>query len=1389
MSTARTLVTDSVATVGGLLPYDLLVRIKEGKEQTGSKPADYRLYAKGDSVRDAAERSWGYLRGVWAAYQDVLARDGADADPGVHAVGVTTERWLLPLFEQLGFGALTPVPAPGLPSHDGEKDFEVSHHWAHVPVHLTGWNVPLDTRTTELAKQAPQSMVQEYLNRSADSTLWGVLSNGRLLRLLRESASLTGAAFIEFDLQAIFDGDRSDDFVLLWRLLHRTRFEPRAEGEPAATCPLEKWRTEAIDSGTRALKELRKGVEKALTVIGTGLIAHPDNADLRDALRTTRDKNVRDDLHPALLRLAYRLLFLFVTEDRDLLLHPDATEQARETYDKYFSTARLRRVARRTGTLHGDQWQALRLVIEGLGTPGGRPELGLPALGGLFEPTATDAILDGLSLSNQSLYEAVRALSEVYDAKLGRPRKVDYRHLGADELGSVYESLLELEPRLSEGNEYVLAKLDGNDRKTSGSYYTPSPLIDCLLDSTLDPVIDQAVKSGTTQKEREDALLALTVCDPACGSGHFLVAAARRIARRLAEIRTDDPEPSAEDVRHALRDVIARCVYGVDLNEMAVELAKVSLWIEAMRPGRPLTFLDAHIKHGNGLLGTTPKLLAEGLPDDAFKPLEGDESKHVTDLKKRNAAERMSWKVALRHGANQDALFAEEEVLAESNSAFGETVSAITETDSQELEDVRNQAKAYRELTTSPDYIRALELADAWCAAFVWKKTKTATPPALTTKSLLTLHSEDGGASLPGGTVEEVIRLREEYRFFHWHLEFPEVFRVPADAGAPGVDERTGWKGGFSCVLGNPPWERVKLQEQEFFATRDEKIANAANKAARERMIDALAESEEETDRTLHTEFIDARCHSEGLSHLLRDSDRFPLAGRGDVNTYAVFAEAASLGIAPTGRLGLVLPTGIATDATTAPFFSDLVRTARLASFLDFENEAFILSRDVDHRVRFSLLTATGVGARVDEASFAFSTRYMADLDSRRFAMPPEEILLVNPNTGTLPVFRTRRDAEITLGIYRRVPVLMKEPDENGWGGTNPWGLTFMTMFHMANDSYLFKGKQELADEGWQLTGNVFTRIDEEGKARRYLPLYEAKMLHHFDHRLGTYEGQTQAQANVGTLPRVTPEQHDDPDFAPMPRYWVPEQDVDSGKRDKKGNRIMWAGVETRLAEREWYSPWLMGFRKICRSTDRRTVLSFLFPAAGLGDSANLMLPTAEGHAVALYANTTSFVLDYVLRQKLAGTNLNFFQFQQLALLPPSAYEEVAPDGSGSVGDWLGRRVLELTYTARDMAPLARALGDQGAPFRWNEERRELLRAEVDAAFFHLYGLGRADAEYVMDTFPVVKREDEAVHGGAYRTKDLILDIYDRMEEARVTGDEYRTVLDPPPGQGPRHEA
>src|SRR5690606_15772521 len=412
-------------------------------------------------------------------------------------------------------------------------------------------------------------------------------------------------------------------------------------------------------------------------------------------------------------------------------------------------------------------------------------------------------------------------------------------------------------------------------RKTSGSYYTPSSLIDVLLDSALEPVIDDAVKSGNAPEEQEKALLALPVCDPACGSGHYLVAAARRIATRLAFVRTGDPEPSIESVRHALRDVVSRCSYGVDIKPMAVELAKVSLWLEALEPGKALTFLDAHIKVGNALLGTTPKLLNAGLPDDAFKPIEGDDKKWVAALRKRNKAEREAYEK--RHIGVQSELFGEAGLRVGNNGLARRAIS-IDEAENSDLLQVRAQRAVHRQMLESPEYLKQKELHDAWCAAFVWTKTKE-NAPAITTHTL-TQFREDP-SQVEKLTRAELRSLAKQYRFFHWHLEFPHVFGVPDDADSSGIDDRTGWTGGFSCVLGNPPWERMKLQEQECFATRDEEIAKAPNKAARTRLIEALKADNPD----LYAEFGRAKRQAESESHFLRLSGCYPLTGRGDINT------------------------------------------------------------------------------------------------------------------------------------------------------------------------------------------------------------------------------------------------------------------------------------------------------------------------------------------------------------------------------------------------------------------------------------------------------------------------------------------------------------------------
>jgi hypothetical protein len=1370
----------SLHVAGGLLSSTLLDRVFAGDPQVpGTAPQTYGL-ERNESVRQQASRSWLYLVDVWQEFQRRITEAdtvGGTAPAEARSARVTRERWLRILLRELGFHDLS---ADGTVDVDG-KIFPVSHRSGHVPVDLLGWATDLDHKTPNVTARAPQSMLQELLNRD-DSRLWAVLSNGVTLRLLRDSATLVGSSYVEFDLQAIFDGELFSDFVLLYLVCHETRFA-RQEDDRPASCYLEQWRDFDVVQGERALELLRNGVEEAIAILGTGYMSDPANPQLRSRLDLAAGDMRLDDLNRALLRLVYRLLFWFVAEDRNALLTPDPPDaatstvarlrEARERYAAFFSAARLREIARRhRGGRHIDLWEAVQFVFDALGTEGGLPELALPGIGGIFETRQADGRalpldepLAGARLPNQALLAAVRALSLVRSKTGGGLRRVDFGNLGAEELGSVYESLLERIPHYDPDHlSYTLDVLAGNERKESGSYYTPTSLVECLLDSALDPLLDEACKRPTPG-ERVVALLEITVCDPACGSGHFLVAAARRIAKRIAAEETGEPEPPETVIRAALRRVTSRCIYGVDVNPMAAELAKVALCMEALEPGKPLAFLDQNIRVGNSLLGTTPALLGDGIPDEAFKSIEGDDKNVAAALRKQSAKEK---------GGQHD-LFSPVGVPV-SNAELARRAGQITRDLPESLEDLHaHQQRQVLELAASAELRRQKLLADAWCAAFVQAKTDETRRTAIT-QATLEAFADDEGTLASAAAEDRVASLTRQYRFFHWHVEFPHIFRT---ADAAGTDSATGWAGGFSCVIGNPPWETIELKEEEFFAARRPEIAKSPNAAARKKLIAALADSDNPADKSLHDEYESELRKAAGWRHLLSSSSRYPKTGAGRINTYAVFAETGSTVIGPVGRSGLVLPTGIATDATTAPFFGSLVRNAKLVSFLDFENEAFLLSKAVDHRVRFCLLTVSGRATRINQASFAFSTRYIADLPSRRFTMPPEEILLVNPNTGTSPVFRSRRDAEIIIGIYKHVPVLWRDdPDQN------PWEVSFRQgLFNMATDSGMFRTFEQLMQGGWILDGNVFIK-----DGRCMLPLYEAKMIRYFDHRYGTYKGQTEAQANMGTLPRLTPDQQDDPDFVVEPRYWIQEYDTKDEKKSTPEKTVYSAvGVTSRLTAKQWSHGWLLGWRDICRSTDERTVIAATIPRSAVGDKYLLAFTQHDGSL--LQANLSAFVLDYVARQKFAGTSLKYYLVKQLPVLPPTAYREpVAWLGSGSPADWVRQRVLELSYTTWNMQAFARDLGNNGAPFHWDERRRTVIRTELDAAYFHLYGLGRDDVEHVMASFDALRRREER-QLGEFRTKRLILERYDAIAEAARGGRAYETILDPPPGRGPRHLA
>ncbi|REE98222.1 Eco57I restriction-modification methylase domain-containing protein [Thermomonospora umbrina] len=1364
-ATARDQVFSAVHTVGGLIPADMLVRISEGKDVSGSRPADYQVMGS-RSVRDEAERRWDYLKSVWKELRTRLP-GAKEAETPADPTGLAISQWLEPLFAELTFGSLTPLGASGIPADDGDKVFPISHRWNHVPIHLTPWNVTLDKRSGVPGAVPPQSLVQECLNRT-EAHLWGVLTNGRQLRLLRDSTSLATAAYVEFDLEAIFDGELFSEFVLLYRLLHVSRFRID-DGAPPSSCRLEQWRLEAIESGTRALDHHRKGVEKAINALGTGFLSHPANAE------RFRDLDA-EAFHAALLRLAYRLIFLFVAEDRDVLHPRDVPSQTKERYERYFSSARMRRHAlRHRGTEHGDLFQALLIVLNALGDEEGRPELGIPGLGGLFEDTDSDAPLRGAALSNSSLLEAIRCLARVWDESTRRWRRVDYRNMGSEELGSIYESLLELKPERTPNGTFELVNVQGNNRKKTGSYYTPASLIETLLNSTLDPVIDDAQKRGEEKAANAGVadpseaivaeLLALTVCDPACGSGHFLVAAARRIAKRVAAVREGNPEPTVDAVRHALHEVIEHCVYGVDLNPLAVELAKVSLWLEALEPGKPLGFLDAHIKLGNGLIGATPVLLRDGIPTKAFNYVEGDDESYGKFLGKQNDKER----------GGQGGLFDLTLETKVDNTAFASGLRRITAAPADTLRDVRRQAAAYRAWRNDAEYVRARHIADAWCAAFMWHKTKDA-PPAITHDVFMALQDPDSTA-VSQETHDEIRRLTEEYHFFHWHLEFPEIFTVPDDISNEDVDPRTGWAGGFSCVLGNPPWDKVDFEDKKYFSVVDPSIAALSGVRRRQR-IDEWIEEDPDAGRR----YLAARRKVKSTFHFTSKSGAFPLCQEGlsvkGVNSLFLehlFPERFADIAASRGRFGCIVPTTIATGAGAQCLFRHFSQGGAITSLFDFDNRK-PLFEGVDSRQKFCLLSLVGRGLREPSAHLAFFLQDTPDLESTEnvFALSPEEISLINPNTGTLPIFRSRRDADLTIKVYRNIPVLWNEGDHNG----NRWGIRFKNLFNSTDDSDLFWTEATLEAAGWRRTGSIYTRDNESA-----LPVFEGKMAHLFDHRWNQYYGLGDNDYEAVPLQTKT-----NPHGTSKPRRWIQKDGFVSTTRKNKPVKV--PGISLRLQEDGWNNEWLCGWRDIARTTDERTAIPAFVPLAAAVETFPLMLPQVSPALVcSLVAAQSSLVFDFIARQKASGAHMGRRIWKQLPVPRP---EDLATHTT-----FLVRRVLELVYTAHEMAHLARDLGDASEPFCWDEERRAQIRAELDAYFFLLYGITQDDADYILETFQTDTgglKNNEIAKYGTYRTKDLVLAEYNRMaplgvnlETALVDGENYTSTLTPPPGHGPRH--
>lgn len=1318
---------NSIRLVRNLFGADLLNRLLTGDPKfAGNKATAFQL-PRGLTVADEVARA---ARIAAGSYQTLCEQGRTPEAVQAFAKTMLTEAfgYLYTECQDTGIspdltevaqaelpGIAEQVPVPAENAYPITATLAFKHTEPEIPFLLVPPGQDLDKvyHFPDGKRKTPFNLMQEFLDHS-NRFLWAVITNGKVWRLLRDSTAVALSSYLDIDLDAVLEARDTEAFAGVYRVLHASR-AAREDAHDPSTCLWEQWRKELEQGGERVREGLSGNVQQTLRVLGCGFLEHPANEPLRKDIR--EHKLSAADFYNELLRLVYRFIFLFVMEERRLLHEHDKTNTAgQDAYRRGYSMARLVRAALSTpkaGNRYDDLWQAVRIVFAALGRDGGEPRLALPALGGLFDPEQCPH-LDAATISNKTLLVAMRLLRWSPGTMRSKLLPIDYRNMDSEELGSVYEELLELTPQvnLEEKRFFFTADLeeqgrrgrttDGNRRKATGAYYTPPCLVELIVNSALTPLIE--VRRNRAEPGRlAQELLCLRIIDPACGSGHFLLSAARHLARAVAEAM--NPAEPERMLPKAMHEVVANCIYGMDINPMSIELVRMNLWLEGYLPNKPLSFLDHHLVCGNSLLGLIDlDLLMKGIPADAYKPLPGDDKAVCKQLAAANRAGLRELEQS--HGMDFLPGFS-----LRAEDYFNGDVDAATPSGTRALKEKLRLARS------SQMWDPRMFAANSYIAAFLLHKTAVDEVPTTT----IALDVLKGVADMPVSMLSLTEAVHDGYKVLHWPLVFPAEMNA----------------GGFDCVLGNPPWEKNKLQEQEWFANRYPAIAGAAG-ATRRRYIELLAKGQlsnylagkegappNRADIELYQWFQAEQHLSRATSQFYTAKEaRYPLTGKGDVNLYALFAETCCHLCKPDGHVGILVPSGIATDASTSEFFGSLVDNQRLMCLYDFENRAKLFPA-VDSRLRFSAL----VSAPSDTVTASFFLTHPQQLQEapRRLTFAAQDFRVINPNTGTIPIPRSAKDAELMLKVYAKVPVLINEVSNQ-----NPWGIRFSTLFHMTNDSGLF------------LTSPTATA----------LPLYEGKLIHHFDYRYNTFD-------NAGGDARerdVTAQEKQDTRYEITPRYWVEHKDVLEKLPDCcKGT-----------------PKWFIGFRDICRATDERTFIMSFLPFVGVGNTLPLMFVNQQHHAKAccLVAAGASLVVDYIMRMKLGGTHMNFIYARQASILPPESYSDEAVA-------YITERVVKLTYTSESMRPFAEDMGYMGDPIVYDDAERAVWRAELDAVYAKLYGLGKDELAYILDpttfykekcptvTFPTLKANEIKAYG-EYRTQRLVLEAFDRVPDFTI---------------------
>lgn len=1248
------------------------------------------------------------------------------------------QKWLLPFFSQLGynleeFELKEENIDPESPLASFRINFQEGGH-KNPFFQLIDINEDFESKVNiNGQRSAHHQICQQFINRNPDIK-WLFLSNGRILRILTEYYHTYSKGYVEFDLENIFANRDVKEFNVMYSMIHPTRFQIGVEDHAFL---IDEFKKESIQEGVKVGDNLRDNVHDALELLGNELIQQ--NSHFLDIVLS--DGIDLMEYYAQLLRIIYRIIFILYAEQREML------PGAGTTYFDHFSFSSLRMIAEKPIKIEKnyDQWNKLFLTFKLVGK--GNELLGINSYdGALFDDKKLSLILENdLKISNSTLLKIIRLLTTTESNNFRQ--RINFLEIREEEIGAVYESLLDYKPYINDNSQFQLIH-QTTERKSTGSYYTPKELIDILIRTTLQPLVEDRLSEADDKVEKkENALLDIKVCDPACGGGTFLLSALDFLGKKLAEVRTDSESPLENDLRIARRDILQHCIYGVDKNPLVVELSKISLWLRATVKDKPLNFLDNHIKCGNSLIGLGQKQNIEKIRPKAFRAIKGNKSTGITAENKKlqnKARDIIRDEIKERKKEGQTTMitsFLTQKRTADICSAKFQQLIDMSEDNPNKI---KEKQEKYEKLKKNSQYKQALDQANIWTSTYFWPFEGNVLNE-IPSYTIIEQLREGKTEIRTNKLTKKIDKIAIKNNFFHWYIEFPEVFS----------SERRG----FDCILTNPPWETLQLKEMEFFAGIDNEILNAPNQSERRKLIKKLKNE----DSKLFEKFKDAWQAMKKMSHYLRNSGLFDLSAQGTINTYALFVERCWRIISPKGYTGIVCPTGVVMNYYMQDLFRTLVKERSILSMFDFINNKGIF--DIHRDYRFCLLSLGGKNISKEIIPMTFFTQIPKDIQEslsiilengknikeklndlpnnhQLIPLEPGDFELFNPNTITCPSFRSRKDFELTRHLYNQTEIFIERDYKSNEIISNPWSISLQRLFE-SKDGITEDTLRSLEAKPKSEKSNGGVWIDKN--KNKYYPLYEGRMIWHYDHRLNSMGFAEQGKKRKAISIKTNLEQYKNPQYYVSPLYWVKEEIIRS-----------------KIPESYNFN-WFLGLRKITGATNERTMVSTIFPWSALSDSIVTLLFTElnfEKRKIAcLLANLNSIVFDYVVKQKFSGNNLNNYIIEQFPVFSPKKYNNYLMEE-------IVKRVVELVYTSYDLEKFANDCDYFQKPFNWNYEKRAQVQAELDAIYAHLYNISRSDLEYIINFFSVL-RENELEDFNEYRTKRLVLKAYDKFSKQK----------------------